>query len=208
MATISDTYLSRIEEWYNTDGMSASDIAQKLGTSLDAVYYFMRCHKIARRKQWESNDIRYSRQKPSFNLRNVVSEELRGLKLSGVMLYWAEGSKWHGETQVDFANSDKDMILLFLRFLREVCGIDEQRLRVFGYFYSNQDVDRNIKYWSDLTNIPKSQFTKPYIRKDYKPEKQDRMPYGLVHIRYTDKKLLLLIRSWINEYKKEMCLRC
>ena len=27
------------------------------------------------------------------------------------------------------------------------------------------------------------------------------MPYGLVHIRYADKKLLTVIKKWIEEYK-------
>ena len=102
---------------------------------------------------------------------------------------------------VDFANSDKDMILLFLKFLRRVCGIDEKKLRVYSYFYSNQDISKNINYWSKLTRVSKKQFSKPYIRDGFKEEKRDKMPYGLIHIRYNDKKLLNLILSWIGEYK-------
>jgi Tat protein secretion system quality control protein TatD with DNase activity len=34
-------------------------------------------------------------------------------------------------------------------------------------------------------------------------EKQNKMPYGLVHIRYSDKKLLALIQKWTKEYLKE-----
>jgi len=46
--------------------------------------------------------------------------------------------------------------------------------------------------------VPVQQFTKPYVRKDYKIEKIDKMPYGLVHIRYADKKLYLQIEKWYN----------
>jgi hypothetical protein len=102
---------------------------------------------------------------------------------------------------VDFANSDKDMIILFLKFLRNICGVDEKRLRVYSYFYANQNVNKNTNYWSKITKISKKQFTKPYIRKDYDENKTDKMPNGLIHIRYSDKKLLNLIKNWINKYK-------
>lgn len=116
------------------------------------------------------------------------------------MLYWGEGSKWDGEVTVDFANSDEKMIKLFLVFLRKVCGVREKKLRVFAYFYANQKINKNINYWSKVTRIPKNQFTKPYIRKDFKESKKDKMPHGLIHIRYADKKLLNVIRNWIDEY--------
>jgi hypothetical protein len=43
------------------------------------------------------------------------------------------------------------------------------------------------------------QFTKPYVRKDFDKKKEGKKRHGLVHIRYADKKLLDLIRIWINE---------
>ena len=47
-----------------------------------------------------------------------------------------------GKDMVDFANSDKDMIIMFMQFLRKVCGVDEKRLRVYSYFYSNQNIEK------------------------------------------------------------------
>lgn len=117
------------------------------------------------------------------------------------MLYWAEGAKYEGGTVVDFANSDPAMIAIFLKFLRCVCGVNEKRLRVYPYFYSNQNLKENLRFWQTITGIPQQQFTKPYVRKDYRIEKKSKMPFGMIHIRYSDKKLLLLIKEWINEYK-------
>jgi len=51
----------------------------------------------------------------------------RELWLIGTMLYWAEGSKekeYAPGTRVAFTNSDPDMICLFLRWLKEICGKD------------------------------------------------------------------------------------
>ncbi|OGI16739.1 MAG: hypothetical protein A3J63_05205 [Candidatus Moranbacteria bacterium RIFCSPHIGHO2_02_FULL_40_12b] len=201
MAAISKNLVKKVRELYYDKQFSVNDVANKLGVSIDAVFYCMRKNGIKRRKKHESNAIRYERQKPSFKLKKINSEKLKILKVVGVMLYWAEGYKVGKRCMVDFANSDKDMILLFLKFLRRVCGIDEKKLRVYSYFYSNQDISKNINYWSKLTRVSKKQFSKPYIRDGFKEEKRDKMPYGLIHIRYNDKKLLNLILSWIGEYK-------
>ena len=201
MATISKKQIGKVQKLYCEKQLSVQGVADRLGVSIDAVFYCMRKNGIKRRKKQESNAIGYERKEPSFRLKKITNEKMRELKAIGTMLYWGEGYKVGKKCMVDFANSDKDMILLFLKFLRAICGVDEKKLRVYSYFYSNQNVNGNINYWSKLTGISKKQFSKPYIRNDYKKEKKDRMPYGLIHIRYNDKKLLKLILDWIEEYK-------
>ncbi|MFZ2226381.1 MAG: hypothetical protein WA064_01945 [Candidatus Moraniibacteriota bacterium] len=204
MAILEGNSIEKIKKLYCEEKLSAQDTANKLGVSIDAVFYCMRKNGIVRRKKQESNAIRFERATPSFSAVEATTEKLRLLKAIGTMLYWGEGCKSDKMAIVDFANSDKDMIVLFLEFLRIVCGVDEKKLRVFPYFYANQDSKKNIAYWSKITGIKKSQFTKPYIRQDFDENKKDKMPYGLVHIRYGDKKLLNLIKDWIEEYKKLM----
>jgi len=201
MATIDKKSIKKVKKLYYNEQLSIQDVANRLGVSIDAVFYCMRKNGLKRRKIYESNAIKYEKSKPSFNLKKINSEKLRILKVIGTMLYWGEGHKSRTANIIDFANSDKDMIRLFLKFLRNVCGIDEKKLRVYSYFYSNQNINKNINYWSKLTKISKKQFTKPYIRKDFREDKKDKMLYGLIHIRYGDKKLLQLMKRWIEEYK-------
>jgi hypothetical protein len=201
MATIDKNSIEKVRKLYCDNQYSVNDVAKKLGVSIDAVFYCMRKNGIERRKNNETNAIKYCKAKPSFNLKKINSEKLRILKVIGVMLYWGEGGKADTICGIDFANSDQDMIIMFLKFLRQICGVDENRLRVYSYFYSKQNSDKNISYWSKLTKISKSQFTKPYIRKDFREDKKDKMPHGLIHVRYSDKKLLNLVKVWIEEYK-------
>jgi hypothetical protein len=201
MATIDKKSVEKVKKLYYQDKLSVQDIANKLNVSIDAVFYCMRKNGLKRRKANESNTIKYERADPSFNLKKIHSNKLRTLKAIGVMLYWGEGCKSEMMKTVDFANSDKDMIKLFLKFLRKICGVDEKRLRVFPYFYANQDIKKNINFWSKITKIRKAQFTKPYIRNDFDKNKINKMPHGLIHIRYADKKLLRIIKNWIEEYK-------
>jgi len=161
----------------------------------------MRKNGLKRRKSNESNLINFEKCKPSFRLRKINTENLRTLKAIGTMLYWGEGGKSEKANIIDFANSDENMIILFLKFLRKICGVDENKLRIYAYLYSNQNINKNINFWSKITRIKKSQFTKPYIRNDFDENKKDKMPHGLIHIRYADKKLLRIIKSWIEEYR-------
>jgi len=114
------------------------------------------------------------------------------------MLYWAEGTL-KGNT-VDFVNSNPLMVKIFLNFLRHICGVDESRLRVYLYAYSNQNIDELRRYWKNVTAIKISQFTKPYVRIGNPNFSRHKLPHGLVHIRYNDKRLLALITSWIDEF--------
>ena len=121
------------------------------------------------------------------------------------MLYWAEGGKSLGKYwSVDLANSDPEMIEVFLKFLRVICRVDESRLRVQLYCYANQDIEKLKEYWYKVTSISKNQFIKPYVRKDFRIEQKDRMKYGLIHVRYNDKKLLYQIENWIKEYYRKI----
>ncbi|MFH1946755.1 MAG: hypothetical protein ABIJ23_01180 [Candidatus Magasanikbacteria bacterium] len=202
MAKVDEKNLEVISGLYKL-GLSIREIACKYSVSVDAMFYFFRKHKIKRRTAKESNKFLFERKKASFYIKKKLSIKEESLKTAGIMLYWAEGSKWDGEKIVDFANSDSDMIKTFLVFLREICGVDESKLRVYLYCFSNQDVDRLKKFWSKETDINLNQFTKPYIKKDYNLSKTSKMKHGLIHIRYNDKKLLQQIRNWIEEYKNK-----
>lgn len=198
-ATIPSTKLSLIRKLYCDQSLSAKEVAESLGETTDAVYYFLRRNLIPRRSAREQNALRFARKPLSFKIKSNLSNFDTKLFVAGVALYWAEGSKWKGEKSVDFANSDSQMVVVFVRFLRQICGVNEARLRCYIYCYQNQNIEEIVRYWSELTNIPDKQFTKPYVRKDFKLSKSGKMPYGLIHIRYSDKRLLDKMRGWMAE---------
>lgn len=202
MTTIPLHQKNKIIELY-LQGMGMKQIGEELGYSLNAVYYFMRKHRIARRDLVSSAKIRFDQKPLSFTIPSTLSPEQERLKLLGVTLYWAEGYKTNKSAGIDFANCDTAMQIVFLRFLREVCHIDEKRITLLLYSHDEQKVPEQIHYWSRLLKIPKENFSKPYIAKSTSGlEKKSKMPYGLVHLRYADKKLLWQILDWIEELKQ------
>ncbi len=201
MSSISKDQLQLVKNLYYLNELPMKKVAETLGVSLDAVTYYMRHNNLKRRTRKEDSILRFKNKPLSFEINKKLSTYEEKLKVIGVTLYWGEGYKTKKSAGVDLANSDVSMILIFLSFLRKVCGVDENRLRVLLYCHSNQDTRQLVHFWSKKTKIPVTQFSKPYVRKNVHYDSIHTMPYGLVHIRYADKKLLQVIMDWIEEYK-------
>jgi hypothetical protein len=108
----------------------------------------------------------------------------RELFLVGLALYAGEGAKT-GNT-LRFANSDPNLIRLFLVWLRTSFVIDERKLRVALYLHDGLDLDLAVRYWSDLCLIPRTQFTKPYRAVADASRRVAKHPMGCPSVRYSD----------------------
>jgi len=181
---------------YYCNGMTGAEIATKLNLSLKQIYGSLKRQGIPRKTMWEQNKILFAKKPPSFHFKKNISIKERELLIAAVMLYYGEGAKTG--TTVDLANSDNHIAKLFIKFLRKICGINEKKLRFYLYCFSDQKSDSLVKYWSSQLRAERNQFTKPYIRSTLNRGKRS-MPYGVIHIRYSDKKLLEKILSLCNE---------
>lgn len=194
---ISHDLQAKISDLYTLSILGAREISDQLGVSMKQVYSSLKKSGVPRRTQQESNRIHFQNKKPSFHIkerRTKIEEELYVFSLA---MYWCEGFQTDRASGIDFANSNPIMIQLFSRFLRDICCVDKRRLRCYLYCYSNQNTADLINYWSSIAEIPTVQFTKPYVRNDFRLDKINKMPYGLLHIRYADKRLLQVIKQHI-----------
>jgi hypothetical protein len=173
--------------------LSASLVAGKLNLSLNQIYRTLKKANIARRPPAENQRIRFERTPLSYRWPKRLNASERRLMEAALMLYRGEGSKTG--TCVDFANSDPLTCRVFIGFLRRVCKVDKNRLRLYLYCFPDQDQQRLIQFWSSTLKVPTSQFTKPYVKQQ--THKSTRiMANGLIHVRYSDKRLLNeIIRS-------------
>lgn len=174
------------------NSLSAPIISKKLDLSLNQIYDTLKRKNIPRRSMNIQNKIRFENSPLSFRFKKILSDKDQKLMIAAVMLYKGEGAKTG--TTVDIVNSDFAILKLFLKFLRKICRIQEKKLRFYLYCFSNQNPENLITFWSEKLEIRKDQFTKPYIRKTFNNTKRI-MPFGLLHIRYNDKRLLEKILS-------------
>lgn len=134
---------------------------------------------------------------------NTAVKEMRliskkDLFIVGVALYWAEGGKTI-RGMVRFSNSDKTMILLMMRFFREVCDVPEDKFRLHIHTHPGLPVESIEEYWSKITKIGRSKFYKTYVKYSISSEKiRKTLPNGTCDIYVCDTKLFLKITGWIK----------
>lgn len=148
------------------------------------------------------------------NFEKIISEKSKRLvkynlfskdhqKIVCALLYWCEGAK-SSRKGIQFTNSDPRLIKTFLFLLRSAFfSLEEKKLRVTLHLHEYHSVQKQISFWSKVTNISKSQFIKPYqkphtakrIKKDYP---------GCANVYYYDtkfaKEILCIAKEFLNIY--------
>lgn len=125
------------------------------------------------------------------------------LLLIGAALYWAEGYNRQDKVPspcISFGNSNPDMVILFLRFLREVMQIPEEKLRPFVQIHNNIDSQSVIQFWSDVCNIPKERFrtTRQTSRASKGKRPHNSLPYGTLKLNVNGRQNFFKIKGWID----------
>jgi transcriptional regulator with XRE-family HTH domain len=152
-------------------GLPLAEIASRLGVSKSSVSLWVRdvefapLPRPARGRRRAPNALQRRRQAEIDRLLDEGRVRIgrlseREFLVAGVALYAGEGTK--RDDAVRFANSDPRMIQFYCSWLRRFYQIDESRLRVRLYLHEGLDLAAAIAYWSALTDIPPSQFGKPY----------------------------------------------
>lgn len=110
----------------------------------------------------------------------------RDLLIVGLGLYWGEGYK-SGNEEMAFTNSDPGMIKLLIRWLKEIYKIDKSSLicRISINQIHKSRENKLIEYWTNITGIPKHQFTKTsFIKaKIKKIYKNNNDYYGVLRVK-------------------------
>lgn len=125
------------------------------------------------------------------------------LLLIGATLYWAEG--WKRETQgkphgICFANSDPGMVRLFLRFLREIIQIPEEKLRVNIHVHPHINERDAINFWAKVTGISIERFhiTNQISRASKGKRPRNSLPYGTLKLDVSGRQKFQQIKGWID----------
>lgn len=153
-------------------------------------------------------------QKRAYQTRNNAKQNIgkisgRDLFLIGVALYWAEGYKKpmvrNGRIitshYVGFTNSDPLLIALFLRFIREICEVPEEKIKANLRIFEHQNETYLLDFWQKTSRISISKFGKVY--KGVSISSQGKkpyniLPYGTFQVRISDTPLYHKIMGWID----------
>lgn len=109
------------------------------------------------------------REKRLANVYNFQKKELlplclKEIYLVGLFLYWGEGSK-SLKGAVSLSNTDPRVIKFYLFWLIKGLEIPIKKIKILVHLYEDMEKERELNYWSKELNIPRIQFSKPYIKK-------------------------------------------
>jgi hypothetical protein len=100
------------------------------------------------------------------------------------MLYWAEGTKHRNEC--GFTNSDPDMMITFIKFLRERLHLNnhDMYIRVFTYLGNNLTLEEIETYWLNLLGLPPLALKTSKTKQPKSSQQKGRkLPYGTCELR-------------------------
>lgn len=168
-------------------GRSINEIVNALGAKKSTVSYW--CRDIAltqaqimrlahkQDKRGAIGRLRAAEAKRALRLQNIAHAQRLGesdvgvlsqrdVYMLGLALYWGEGYK-KGNEECGITNSDPAIVLLFIRWLKQVTGLDTSALILrVSLNQSHQNRIREVEeYWSQVTKIPREQFTRASIIK-------------------------------------------
>ncbi len=126
------------------------------------------------------------------------------LFIAGLMLYWGEGDK-ATKNQVRLANSDPELVRLFVVFLQEACRIPAERIRAYLITYPDIEDQSNRRFWSFASGIPLSRFSKSTLIEGR--HKTKRLRYGVCTVVVSSTYFKAKVLEWLKLFPKELMKR-
>lgn len=123
------------------------------------------------------------------------------LFIAGISLYWGEGDK-ATRSHVRLSNIDPNMIRTFILFLREICGIPEEKIRAGILLYPDLDPEVCLSYWSDQICLPRQNFIKCVTIQGR--HKVNRLQYGVCTVTVSSTYLKVKVLIWLGLLSEEL----
>ncbi|MFH1398460.1 MAG: hypothetical protein ABIH27_07945 [Candidatus Omnitrophota bacterium] len=188
-----------LQRFYYNKKLSMVDSARLLNVTPATVAYWMKQYHLKRRSISESVYVKQNPDGDPFCIKNKFTIEDKELFVAGLMLYWAEGSRRNRHV-IQLANLDYRMLALFIKFLKRICGVKENKLCLTIQLYKKFDKKVVQSYWSNTLKVP-IQLIAVNIHSDNrsKPNMQW-SKYGIARIEVRNVKLKHWIDSELERY--------
>ncbi|MBI2625931.1 hypothetical protein HYW68_02705 [Candidatus Parcubacteria bacterium] len=136
--------------------------------------------------------------------RGIGTLSKRELLVAGAALYWGEGTKSEKRPSpmLALSNSDPRLVALFMRFVREILGVPEDRIRSGVHIYPNLTAEKARRFWAKVTGLPADKF---YVVNQVSRASQSRrprnsLPYGTVSVRVSSRALFQRVLGCIEGF--------
>lgn len=137
---------------YVLEQKSMFDIARNMNVSIHKVQYWLTKYKIPRRNQKDANYAKYNPDGDPFNIKSNLSIDDQHLYYLAMGFYWGEGGKTNYQT-TRLVNSDPTMILIFYKFLLNICRVKTSKIHFHLQTFKDNDIQVAKNYWAKTLGI-------------------------------------------------------
>ena len=132
--------------------------------------------------------------------KEIKSVSKNNLKFIGSALYWAEGGTKNRHC-LRFANSNPKIIKVIIKFFREICNIQDEKIKARIHLYPSIDQQKATTYWKTITGLSKNNFHPPQTqisRSSKRKRPRNTLPYGTLHLTVCSTQLACQVKGWIK----------
>ncbi len=115
----------------------------------------------------------------------------------GLGLYWGEGNKKTGWS-VGVTNTDPNLLRIIVKFFRKYIRINNGKLRIHLFLYSDINEQTAVNFWSSFLEIPKTQFIKSQQLESRAKLTKTKSKYGVCSLYFTSTEFHIKIMHWLK----------
>lgn len=125
--------------------------------------------------------------------------------VAGVVAYWAEGAKTSGGLR--FANSDPELIRLFLGWAERYLGTARLDVRVQLHVHEDQGIGSITARWADELQLDRTAFYKPFVKPPGTGHRKVDLEMGTANVRLLKSgEKLQVVLGWIDMVRNRWAL--
>ena len=181
-------------------GSSISEIANVSGLSTKKIHEVLSRYRVAIRDHKAASYIKNNKGGDPFDILTKLTLEEEHLKAMALGLYLTEGNT-KNKNSIRFSNSDPALVKIFVKFLKVVCGVGNNKIKLSLIIYPDVAQKNAKEYWARFLDLPLAQFTKTTVLKNRNGSSSKKhSEFGTITIYVHNTKLLDIIKEWAREY--------
>ena len=182
------------------NGNSINEVAAMFSLSTRKVREVLNNGNITIRNHKEASYIKNNRLGDPFDILTKLTPEEEHLKAMALGLYLTEGNT-KNKNSVRFSNSNPALVKIFVKFLKVVCGVEQDKIKLSLIVYPDVSKKKVKEYWANFLDLPVEQFTKTTVLKNRNhPSSKKHSELGTITVYVHNTKLLGIIKEWAREY--------
>ena len=109
---------------------------------------------------------------------------------------------------IEFVDSSSSLIVFMVRWFEEILEVPRENIRLRLYLYPNDNIQKNMQFWSDTTGLPLRQFLECQVdSRRGRKQGSGTLSHGTVHLTINalgDDRLGSYLARKIAAWKKEI----